>query len=226
MEFPKISYILGLIAEIFGIFIIILNINIIGGLALSIIGEIDLVILFYKTENKESRFFYYLDLIVTGTILLFLLFFLFDHFIFESLYILPEFIHNLYIGFNLNLFIWELIIIGFLSYFLVKFTMIAAYKSNDHIYFLDATGGYLPLGLPSTFIQGKEALVSYGEDQYEVFQVEEISADTNMFIDTIAMNLNPDLLIYFFSKCHTPIVYFISSRSHKNRPSYKNAHRF
>ena len=70
--------------------------------------------------------------------------------------------------------------------------MLASFKANGKFYFLDATGGYLPLGLPSSFIQGKEALINLGEKNYKITAVDEIAAEKNMFVDTINIELNED----------------------------------
>lgn len=46
--------------------------------------------------------------------------------------------------------------------------MILSYKYNDKTYFLDATGRFIPIDLPTSFIQGKEALISNGENSYVI----------------------------------------------------------
>lgn len=62
--------------------------------------------------------------------------------------------------------------------------MILTYKNNGKAYFLDATGQYLPLGLPSSFIQGKEALVGKDSNEFEILKVPVIEAEINSQIDT------------------------------------------
>lgn len=49
--------------------------------------------------------------------------------------------------------------------------MIACAKLNGQFVFLDATGGYMPFGVPTSMIQGKEALIGISPDKYEVLQV-------------------------------------------------------
>ena len=62
--------------------------------------------------------------------------------------------------------------------------MILTYKNGGKVYFLDATGQYLPLELPSSFIQGKEALVGIDSTEYEILKVPVIDADVNSHIDS------------------------------------------
>ena len=57
--------------------------------------------------------------------------------------------------------------------------MILSYIDGDKVYFLDATGRYLPIELPSSFIQGKEALISLGEGKYEIKTVPVVEASKN-----------------------------------------------
>jgi hypothetical protein len=61
--------------------------------------------------------------------------------------------------------------------------MILSYESNGRTYFLDATGRYIKFGLPTSFIQGKEALVSYG-DKFKIKKVPIIEAKDNSIIDS------------------------------------------
>lgn len=63
--------------------------------------------------------------------------------------------------------------------------MIATYIGKDgKYYFLDATGQYQPFGLPTSMIQGKEALIGYGPDSYEIVLVPEIDKEVNKHADT------------------------------------------
>ena len=78
--------------------------------------------------------------------------------------------------------------------------MILTYRDNDKIYFLDATGRYIPLELPSSFIQGKEALVGEGDDKFEVVEVPVVAADKNAEIDTSFIAINQKQLIGHGSK--------------------------
>ena len=68
--------------------------------------------------------------------------------------------------------------------------MIATYISKDNkYYFLDATGSHTPFGLPTSMIQGKEALIGKGRDDFEVKLVPEISKEQNMVIDSMWLSI-------------------------------------
>ncbi|ARV16052.1 DUF3857 domain-containing protein [Polaribacter sp. SA4-12] len=60
--------------------------------------------------------------------------------------------------------------------------MILSYENNGRTYYLDATGRYIKFGIPTSFIQGKEALVSYGKD-FKIKKVPVVAAKENAIID-------------------------------------------
>jgi len=60
--------------------------------------------------------------------------------------------------------------------------MIASYENNGKIIFLDATDSEVPFGLPSEFIQEKEALIARG-DQFKLVKIEAVSSETNKYSD-------------------------------------------
>lgn len=66
--------------------------------------------------------------------------------------------------------------------------MILTYIHEDEYYFLDATGGYVPLGLPTSFIQGKEALIGKGED-FEIKEVGIVPSNMNVEYDSTFIEL-------------------------------------
>jgi hypothetical protein len=69
--------------------------------------------------------------------------------------------------------------------------MIATYISPEGKYiFLDGTGNYTKLGYPSSMIQGKEALISYGEGKYEVKVIPELNAEENRSVDSLKVKLD------------------------------------
>ena len=68
--------------------------------------------------------------------------------------------------------------------------MIATYIADGKYYFLDGTGKYAPLGLHTAMIQGKEALISKGENDYEIVKVPEIPKETNQILDSVQIVLN------------------------------------
>ncbi len=67
--------------------------------------------------------------------------------------------------------------------------MIACAKLNGQFVFLDATGGYMPLGMPTSMIQGKEALIGISPDKYEIMQVPVIEKKQNAEIETVNLQV-------------------------------------
>jgi len=63
--------------------------------------------------------------------------------------------------------------------------MIAAIKLDGEYVFLDATSQYTPLGWPTSFIQGKEALVGTSEKSYELVRVPEVDNERNKVTDSV-----------------------------------------
>ncbi|MGB8375423.1 MAG: DUF3857 domain-containing protein [Salegentibacter sp.] len=70
--------------------------------------------------------------------------------------------------------------------------MILSYSNQGETYFLDATGRYMPLGLPSSFIQGKEALISDGPDKFRIETVPVIPAEENGIAEVTQLELKGD----------------------------------
>ena len=67
---------------------------------------------------------------------------------------------------------------------LVDNHMILSYRDkNGKVYFLDATGRYNPIEYPSSFIQGKEALIANGQGDYILEEVPVIPASMNVIRD-------------------------------------------
>lgn len=74
--------------------------------------------------------------------------------------------------------------------------MIATYISpKGKYYFLDATGRYIPFGFPTGMIQGKEALVSFGPDKFEVKQIPVVDKTENRIADSLILTLKENTLI-------------------------------
>lgn len=67
--------------------------------------------------------------------------------------------------------------------------MIASVNFNNETIFLDATGSYSPLGFPTSMIQGKESLISMGED-YRIVTVPVIPKEKNLMVDTAYVSLD------------------------------------
>ena len=64
---------------------------------------------------------------------------------------------------------------------------------NDTI-FLDATDSYVPFGLPSSFIQTKEALLGIDENSFKVIKVPAVKAEKNISIINSEMTLEGETL--------------------------------
>ncbi|WP_226789215.1 DUF3857 domain-containing protein [Polaribacter reichenbachii] len=72
--------------------------------------------------------------------------------------------------------------------------MILSYEENGKTYYLDATGRYIKFGLPSSFIQGKEALVSFG-NEFKVKTVPVVDAKENAIIDSTTIYIKDNVLV-------------------------------
>jgi len=79
---------------------------------------------------------------------------------------------------------------------LVDNHMIATYVSpKGEYYFLDATSNHTAYGLPSSMIQGKEALISFGPDKYEVRTVPVIAKERNVMVDSVLVSITDNELV-------------------------------
>ncbi len=67
--------------------------------------------------------------------------------------------------------------------------MIATFIHEGKTYFLDATGQYTPLGLPTSMIQGKECLISISDDDFTIKKVPVISRENNVMADSVFISL-------------------------------------
>ena len=73
--------------------------------------------------------------------------------------------------------------------------MIITYIAPDStFYFLDATGYYQPLDIPTSFIQGKETLISINKDNYIISKIPTVSSSINVFIDSVNFVIDGDKL--------------------------------
>ncbi|NRR90978.1 transglutaminase domain-containing protein [Winogradskyella undariae] len=73
--------------------------------------------------------------------------------------------------------------------------MILTYSENGKTYFLDATGRYLALEMPSSFIQGKEALIGDGEGKFKIETVPVMSPKTNAYTENSTLTINENQLL-------------------------------
>ena len=60
---------------------------------------------------------------------------------------------------------------------------------DDVYYFLDPTGDYLPISYPSSFIQGKEGLISKSKEHFEIVEIPVMSMEENVFTDTSRLRI-------------------------------------
>lgn len=67
--------------------------------------------------------------------------------------------------------------------------MILAKKINNEWHFFDPTSEGLRSFMPSSFIQGKEAMIAIDENHYEIAKVPEINQELNFITDTISGKL-------------------------------------
>lgn len=73
--------------------------------------------------------------------------------------------------------------------------MILTYIDTAGIYhYLDATNTYLSYDRPSSFIQGKEAMIDFG-DKFEIREIPIVPAEQNLICDTIRLQIKNDQLI-------------------------------
>ncbi|MBC7449983.1 MAG: DUF3857 domain-containing protein [Cytophagales bacterium] len=63
--------------------------------------------------------------------------------------------------------------------------MISAVHIKDSTYFLDATGKYQPFGFPTSFIQGKQALIAKSNDNFAIVEVPTLPKERNLVFDSI-----------------------------------------
>lgn len=73
--------------------------------------------------------------------------------------------------------------------------MILSYKDGDKRYFLDATGRYQPIEIPTSFIQGKQILIENGNDDYVLDHVPVIPASENYRKDSVHITYSQDKII-------------------------------
>lgn len=73
--------------------------------------------------------------------------------------------------------------------------MIASYQdAAGNWYFLDGTGNFTSLGLPSSMIQGKEAFILLTDSTYAVKKVPELASPVSLSIDTAWLKLEQGVL--------------------------------
>ncbi len=72
--------------------------------------------------------------------------------------------------------------------------MILSYENKNNTYYLDATGRYIQIEYPSSFIQGKEALIANGNN-FKVKKIPLVPAHLNKVVDTTYIQIsNRDII--------------------------------
>lgn len=99
--------------------------------------------------------------------------------------------------------------------------MIAVYNDNGKYIFLDATDRETRYGIPTAFIQGKEALVSNG-DTYKIITVPVVSAEDNQTTETVKMTLDKDKIkgtgtVSYYGYSRSSILAQIGDATNKTR---------
>lgn len=72
--------------------------------------------------------------------------------------------------------------------------MILTYLDGDDTYYLDATGRYIPIDMPSSFIQGKEALISINENEFKIKEVPIMDAKINAIVDSTFIKIEDKVI--------------------------------
>jgi len=68
--------------------------------------------------------------------------------------------------------------------------MIAVYKGEKELYFLDATNSFQPYNIPTGFIQGKEAMIHLSADAFEIVEVPIPAAGVTYMIDSTLITID------------------------------------
>jgi Transglutaminase-like superfamily len=103
--------------------------------------------------------------------------------------------------------------------------MIAAIKRNGQWQFLDATDDRIDFGLPTSHIQGKEAMIMTSEDKYEIVPVPIVPAAQNFKRDSIVLSLDGKTLkgkgtLTFEGLWKTSVKSAVQYRSEPQREEY------
>ncbi|MEW7279167.1 DUF3857 domain-containing protein [Aquimarina sp. 2201CG1-2-11] len=107
--------------------------------------------------------------------------------------------------------------------------MILTYIDGDKTYFLDATGRYIPIDMPSPFIQGKEALISKGEKDFVIKEVPVMEAKRNTLIDSTIIKIEDKTVIgtgHLTLSGYTKIDFFNTFEEKKKEANLKEAYTY
>lgn len=70
--------------------------------------------------------------------------------------------------------------------------MIATYIKDGKYIFLDATSKYTPWGMPSEFIQNKEAMIHIAPNEYKIVKVPVVMPSENPYLSTVNIRIEGD----------------------------------
>jgi len=73
--------------------------------------------------------------------------------------------------------------------------MIATAKIDGENVFLDATDSYVPFGMPTAMIQGKEVMIGIDSANYQIMPVPIVASEQNSMIDTCWIEISQDDII-------------------------------
>ncbi|MCV6630986.1 MAG: DUF3857 and transglutaminase domain-containing protein [Flavobacteriaceae bacterium] len=73
--------------------------------------------------------------------------------------------------------------------------MILSVPDGDVLYFLDGTGKFLPSATPTVFIQGKDALIGMGKDNYRIEKVPIVAAAQNRILEKAIIQIEENALV-------------------------------
>ncbi len=103
--------------------------------------------------------------------------------------------------------------------------MIASVLIDGERIILDATGQFQPLGLPTSMIQGKQALIEIDEENYEIYEIPVIPKEENILIDSTFFKVGHDSIYGSCREYHRGYManemgYFLKRKTEKNRKEF------
>ena len=106
--------------------------------------------------------------------------------------------------------------------------MICTYINGDKYYFLDATDQYNILGMPTSHIQGREALVHKGTSNFELIDVPVVPSDQNQRIDSVVLSIDNKTLngagkVIYTGYNRIPLTNNLENLSEKDKKVFLNS---
>jgi transglutaminase-like putative cysteine protease len=106
--------------------------------------------------------------------------------------------------------------------------MICTYLDGEQYYFLDATDQHNILGMPTTHIQGREALVHKGTSDFELVNVPVVASEKNQVIDSVFLSIEDKGLaglgkIRYTGYKRIPITNNLENLDEKDKKAFLNA---